>query len=191
MRKPSPACKVSVRLARRSSSRRSRRGCSRLPHPDGCASPNSTPAGISVRTWMISRPGIEDGPCWISVRFSLPASSSMGGSASTSGRRADCRRLPQEGQQLAVDLLGVGDAHDMWSALDLDVPRVRQRRVQAPALALDRQDPVRCPVQDQRRDVDALDVLVEVIEPREDARPGRERRRPGTSVPVCCGRSPR
>jgi hypothetical protein len=67
---------------------------------------------------------------------------------------------------------------------DLDVVRVGQRRVQAPALTVERQDPVGRPVQDQRRDVDPLDVLLEVVQPREHARPRRPRRRPGTGVPV-------
>ena len=62
-------------------------------------------------------------------------------------------------EQLAVDLVGVGDAHDVRAAVDLDVAGVGQRRVQAPALAVDRQDPVGGAVQDQRRDVDSLDVV--------------------------------
>jgi hypothetical protein len=37
--------------------------------------------------------------------------------------------------------------------------------VQAPALPVDGQDPVGGPVQDQRGDVDPLDVLVEVVQP--------------------------
>src|SRR3954447_22770684 len=40
--------------------------------------PDSTPAGISVRTWTISRPGMDDALCWSSVRLSLPARSSVG-----------------------------------------------------------------------------------------------------------------
>jgi hypothetical protein len=40
--------------------------------------PDSTPAGISVSTCTISRPGIEDGLCWSSVRISVPGSASMG-----------------------------------------------------------------------------------------------------------------
>ena len=62
----------------------------------------------------------------------------------------------EEGQQLAVDLLGVGHAHDVRPALDLDVMGVGEGGVEAAALALDRQDPVGGPVQDQGRDVDPL-----------------------------------
>src|SRR6266513_1837743 len=40
--------------------------------------PDSTPAGISVSTCTISRPGIEDARCWSSVRLSFPASASIG-----------------------------------------------------------------------------------------------------------------
>ena len=71
----------------------------------------------------------------------------------------DRRGLAQEAQQFAVDLFGVGDAHDVRAAVDLDVAGVGQRGVQSPALAVDRQDPVGGAVQDQGRDVDALDVL--------------------------------
>jgi hypothetical protein len=56
----------------------------------------------------------------------------------------------------------VGDAHDVWPAVDLDVPCVGQRGVQPPALAVDRVDPVGGTVQDQHRDVDARDVAAEV-----------------------------
>jgi hypothetical protein len=47
--------------------------------PGWVCQPDSTPAGISVSTCTISRPGIEDGLCWISVRLSVPASASSGG----------------------------------------------------------------------------------------------------------------
>src|SRR3954466_12070794 len=40
--------------------------------------PDSTPDGISVSTWTMSLPGIEDALCWSSVRLSFPASSSAG-----------------------------------------------------------------------------------------------------------------
>jgi hypothetical protein len=33
-------------------------------------------------------------------------------------------RLAQEREELAVDLLRVGDAQDVWSVVDLDVARV-------------------------------------------------------------------
>jgi hypothetical protein len=88
--------------------------------------------------------------------------------------------LGQEGQQLAVDLLGVGDAHDVRAAVDLDVAGVGQGRVQAPALTVDREDPVGRPVQDQRGDVDALDVLGEVVQPAGNASPGRVGRGPAS-----------
>lgn len=68
-------------------------------------------------------------------------------------------------EQLAVDLLGVGDAHDVRPTLDLDVAGIRQRRVQAPALAVDRQDPIGGSVQDERRYVDPTDVLVKAVQP--------------------------
>src|SRR4051794_7265794 len=45
----------------------------------GCrCQPDSTPLGISVRTWTISRPGIEDGRCCTSVRFRTPVNPSDG-----------------------------------------------------------------------------------------------------------------
>ena len=42
--------------------------------------PDFTPRGISVSTTTISRPGIEDGWCCTSVRWTLLANSSAGGS---------------------------------------------------------------------------------------------------------------
>ena len=95
----------------------------------------------------------------------------------TSGVVVDRCGLAQEGEQFAVDLLGMGDAHDMRSSVDLDVMRVRKRRVQPTALAVDRQDPVSGPVQDERRDIDPLDVLAEVVKPAGRAGPCRDRRR--------------
>src|ERR1700742_2483886 len=77
MRKPSPARRVRV-------------GCpwmaiSTVPvtmyptsSPGWMCQPDSTPTGISVRTCTISRPGMEDGLCWISVRLSVLASASRG-----------------------------------------------------------------------------------------------------------------
>src|ERR1700749_3394360 len=47
--------------------------------------PDSTPTGISVSTCTMSRPGIEDGLCWISVRLSLLASASRGGCGLAAG----------------------------------------------------------------------------------------------------------
>jgi len=38
--------------------------------------PEATPTGISVSTWTISRPGIDDGDCWSTVRVSLLVSAS-------------------------------------------------------------------------------------------------------------------
>ena len=46
--------------APRSASRRSRRGCSRPPPPGGCASPDSTPSGISREHLDDLPPGIEE-----------------------------------------------------------------------------------------------------------------------------------
>src|SRR5829696_1369754 len=107
----------------------------------------------------------------------------MAGLLATSGGGADARRLAQEGQQFAVDLGGVGHAHDVRAALDLYVVRVGQRRVQAPAVPVDGQDPVGGAVEDERRDVDPLDVPPEVVEPAADARPRRDRRRRRAGVP--------
>jgi hypothetical protein len=44
-------------------------------------------------------------------------------------------RLAQEREEFAVDLLSVGDVHDVRPAVDLDVPCVGQRGVQPPARA--------------------------------------------------------
>src|SRR4051812_8956227 len=90
-------------------------------------------------------------------------------------RGADRGGLADEGQKLTVDLGRVGDAHQVRAAVDLDVLRMREGGVQAPALTVDRQDPIGGAVQDQRRDVDALDVLEIVVEPRGHTGP----RRPG------------
>src|SRR3954452_9233331 len=79
----------------------------------------------------------------------------------------------EEGEQLAVDLFGMGYTHDVRAACDLDVARVGKRGVQTAALSLDRQDPVGGAVQDQRRDVDPGNVLAEVLEPARGARPCR------------------
>src|SRR4051794_38561468 len=92
--------------------------------------PDATPTGISVRTWTISRPAIDDALCCSSVRLSLPASSSAGmvlddmsdPPGSQALRRGDDRcGVAQEGEQLAVDLVGVRDAHDVRPAVDLHV----------------------------------------------------------------------
>src|SRR4051794_24286185 len=100
---------------------------------------------------------MEDATCWISVRVSLPARSSRGSAVvgvsadmsapigvssniRASGGRADARGLAQEGQQFTVDLPGVRDAHDVGSAVDLDVARVGQRGVQAATLSVDGED---------------------------------------------------
>src|SRR5690348_5613081 len=53
--------------------------------PGWVCQPDSTPTGISVRTCTMSRPGIEDGLCWISVRLSLLASASRGGCGLAAG----------------------------------------------------------------------------------------------------------
>jgi hypothetical protein len=74
-------------------------------------------------------------------------------------------------------------SHDVRSALDLDVARVRERRVQAPSLPVDREDAVGGAVQDQGGDVDPPDVLGEVVEPPLHAGSGRKRRRLGAGVP--------
>lgn len=51
----------------------------------GVCQPDSTPTGISVNTCTMSRPGIEDGLCWISVRLSLLARASRGGCGLAAG----------------------------------------------------------------------------------------------------------
>src|SRR5215213_2485900 len=77
MRNPSPPCRVSVSCPRII--------ISTVPatmkptsSPGWMCQPDATPAGISVSTCTISRPGIEDPLHWSWVRLSLPASSSTG-----------------------------------------------------------------------------------------------------------------
>ena len=60
---------------------------------------------------------------------------------------------------------------------------VGQRRVQAAALPVDRQDAVGGAVQYQSGDVDPLDVAGEVVQPGARAGPRRVRRRVGACVP--------
>src|SRR3954454_437501 len=122
MRKGSPACRVKL-------------GCPWIcictvparmypTSSPGCmCQPDSTPAGISVITCTISRPGIDDSLCWSSVRFSFPGRSSRGFSllvvSDDIGRPLGGRELggfAQEGQQLAVELLGVRHAHHVRAA---------------------------------------------------------------------------
>src|SRR4051795_11804938 len=100
--------------------------------------PDATPTGISVRTWTISRPAIDDALCWSSVRLSLPASSSA-------GMVLDDMSDPPESYALrrGDDRCGVAGA----------------------ALAVDGQDPVGRAAQDQSGDINCLDVLGEVVEP--------------------------
>src|ERR1700759_1602186 len=132
MRKPSPACRV--RVARPSMA------ISTVPvtmyptsSPGWMCQPDSTPTGISVSTCTMSRPGIEDGLCWISVRLSLLASASRGGCglaagyvtkislnqaavlvAAQSPRTAVFRRESEAvpaGVQLDVDAVGIVEGH--------------------------------------------------------------------------------
>src|SRR3954468_7915153 len=70
--------------------------------------PDSTPDGISVSTWTISRPGIEDALCWSSVRLSFPASSSAGRGV---GDRDAAIRARGELDRRAVLLADGDDAH--------------------------------------------------------------------------------
>src|SRR5690349_9757611 len=84
MRKPSPARRVRVV--------RPWMAISTVPatmyptsSPGWVCQPDSTPAGISVSTCTMSRPGIDDGLCWISARLSLLASASRGGCGLAAG----------------------------------------------------------------------------------------------------------
>ena len=89
----------------------------------------------------------------------------------------------EEGQELLVDLARVGHAHDVGSAVDLDVAGGGQGRVEATPLALDGEDAVRRAVQDQGRDVHVREVGGVVVEPGRDAGPRRVRGRLGPGVP--------
>src|SRR5450631_4622437 len=169
MRKPSPAWRVSVG--------RPRMAISTVPatmyptsSPGWVCQPDSTPTGISVSTCTISRPGMDDGLCWISVRFSVLASASCGccglgtgcvtkislseGRPAAGGWRVaqPFRKLTlQEGQQVSVELVLMGVHQAVRRARVVDFLRALNKPGRFMGRVLDGDDLVIFAVQDQRR----------------------------------------